>query len=53
MYVKAVAEGLAMEKREIARALERAGVGAVLTTPEHLTVDAVNRYLQIKARGAL
>lgn len=51
-YVKAVAEGLAAEKREIARTLERWGIGALLTRPETLTVDAVNRYLQLKARGA-
>lgn len=52
VYTKAVAEGLALEKREVARTLERHGVGALLTRPESLTVDAVNRYLQIKARGA-
>ncbi len=52
VYVKTVAEGLAMETREIARTLERHGIGALLTRPETLTVDAVNRYLQIKARGA-
>ena len=52
VYVKATAEVLAVEKREIARTLERHGIGAVLTTPETLTVDAVNRYLQIKAQGA-
>ena len=51
-YVKAVAEGLESEKREIARTLERHGIGALLTRPETLTVDAVNRYLQLKARGA-
>ena len=52
VYVKATAEALAVEKREVARTLERHGIGAVLTTPEHLTVDAVNRYLQVKAQGA-
>ena len=52
VYTKAVAEGLALEKREVARTLERHGIGALLTRPESLTVDAVNRYLQIKARGA-
>ncbi len=51
VYVKATAESLALEKREITRTLERHGVGALLTTPERLTVDAVNRYLQIKAEG--
>ncbi|MDT0630416.1 DUF58 domain-containing protein [Rubrivirga sp. S365] len=52
VYTKAVAEGLALEKREVARTLERHGIGALLTSPESLTVDAVNRYIQIKARGA-
>ena len=51
-YVKAVAESLAAEKHEVARTLERWGIGALLTRPETLTVDAVNRYLQLKARGA-
>ena len=51
VYVKASAEGLALEKREIVRTLERHGIGALLTRPETLTVDAVNRYLQLKARG--
>ncbi|MDX1419786.1 MAG: DUF58 domain-containing protein [Rubricoccaceae bacterium] len=51
VYVKAFAEGLEVEKREIARELERHGIGALLTTPEALTVDAINRYVQLKARG--
>ncbi len=52
VYVKATAETLAMEKREIARTLERRGIGSILTSPEHLTVDAVNRYIALKARGS-
>ncbi|MEM1117677.1 MAG: DUF58 domain-containing protein [Bacteroidota bacterium] len=51
VYVKTVAEGLAMETREIARTLERHGIGAILTRPETLTVDAVNTYLRLKAQG--
>lgn len=53
VYVKAAAEALAMETREVARALERAGVGALVTRPETLSVDAVNRYLALKAAGAV
>jgi len=53
VYVKATAEGLAHEKREVVRTLERHGIGALLTSPERLTTDAVNRYLQIKAQGVL
>jgi len=53
VYVKAFAEGLAVEKREIARELERNGIGSLLTKPETLTVDAINKYLEIKARGMI
>ena len=53
VYVKSVAEGLAVEKQEIVRELERHGIGSLLTRPETLTVDGINRYLQLKARGAL
>ena len=28
------------------------GIGALLTRPETLTVDAVNKYLELKAHGA-
>ena len=52
VYVKAVAEGLALETREVARTLERVGIGALVTRPESVTSDAVNRYLQIRSRGA-
>ena len=52
VYVKAVAEGLALETREVARTLERVGIGALVTRPETVTSDAVNRYLQIRSRGA-
>ncbi|MGB3541750.1 DUF58 domain-containing protein [Rubrivirga sp.] len=51
VYVRSTARALAQEKREIARTLERHGIGVVLTTPEHLTPDAVNRYLELKSQG--
>ena len=51
VYVKSTAQGLAQEKREIVRTLERHGIGALLTTPERLTSDTVNRYLELKAQG--
>ncbi|MEP0548366.1 MAG: DUF58 domain-containing protein [Rhodothermales bacterium] len=53
LYVKTVAEKLDWEKREIVRELNRHGVQALLTTPDALTVDTINRYLEVKARGLL
>jgi len=45
--------GRVVEKREIARELERHRIGSLLTRPETLTVDAINHYLQLKASSAL
>ncbi len=53
VYVKTVVEKLSWEKREIVRELNRHGIQALLTTPDALTVDTINRYLEIKSRGVL
>jgi uncharacterized protein (DUF58 family) len=48
VYIKAQAERLADERRAILETLQQAGIGALLTTPETLTVDAINRYLVLR-----
>ncbi|NBC16207.1 MAG: DUF58 domain-containing protein [Bacteroidetes bacterium] len=53
MYVKATAEKFAFEKREIVRELRQHGIYAVLTPPEDLTVNTINQYLTLKARGVV
>lgn len=53
MYVKATAEKFAFEKREIVRELRQHGIYAVLTAPEDLTVNTINQYLTLKARGVV
>jgi uncharacterized protein (DUF58 family) len=50
IYRKAIAEKFVLEKKQIVRELQRYGIHAVLTTPKGLTVDAINKYLEIKAR---
>lgn len=51
IYIKTIAEKFAFEKREIVEELRRYGIYAVLTPPEHLTVNTINKYLELKARG--
>ena len=41
------------EKRLIVNELKKYGIHSVLTKPENLTVDTINKYLEIKARGIL
>lgn len=53
IYRQALAEKTAGDKRQLVKALEQRGIAAVLTSPEKLTVAAVNRYLEYKSRGLL
>ncbi|MBL7938065.1 MAG: DUF58 domain-containing protein [Flavobacteriales bacterium] len=53
LYIHTLTERAVHEKRLIARELERSGLPAILCKPEDLTVNVINRYLQIKARGTL
>jgi uncharacterized protein (DUF58 family) len=53
VYAKTIAEKFAFEKRKIVRELNKHGILSVLTPPEELTVNAVNRYLELKTRQAI
>ncbi len=53
VYDKVIAEKFMFEKRLIANELKKYGIHTVLTQPENLTLDAINKYLEIKARGIL
>jgi len=51
IYIKTIAEKFAYDKKLIVRELERHGVHTILTEPGKLTVDTINKYLELKARG--
>ncbi len=53
IYDKVIAEKFAFEKRLIVNELKKYGIYSVLTKPENLTLDTINKYLEIKARGIL
>jgi uncharacterized protein (DUF58 family) len=53
IYKKAVAEQFELEKRQIVRDLNQRGIHTILTPPEELSVNAINKYLELKARGAI
>ena len=53
VYDKVITEKFMFEKRLIANELKKYGIHTVLTQPENLTLDAINKYLEIKARGIL
>ncbi|MCY7422336.1 MAG: DUF58 domain-containing protein [Chitinophagaceae bacterium] len=50
VYTKTIAEKFAFEKRMIAKELQQYGIQAILTTPQQLTINTINKYLELKAR---
>ncbi|MGG9972251.1 DUF58 domain-containing protein [Ferruginibacter sp. SUN002] len=53
VYIKTIAEKFAFEKRLIVKELLKHGILSILTTPESLTINAINKYLELKARQAV
>ena len=53
VYDKVIAEKFIFEKKLIVTELKKYGIHSVLTQPENLTLDTINKYLEIKARGIL
>ena len=53
IYIKTIAEKFAYEKRLMVRELHKNGIPSILTTPENLTVNTVNKYLELKTRMSI
>ncbi|MDB5209619.1 MAG: cell division protein DivIC (FtsB), stabilizes FtsL against RasP cleavage, partial [Sediminibacterium sp.] len=50
IYLKVIANKFALEKRLIVKELQKNGIMALLTSPEKLSANTINKYLDIKAR---
>lgn len=50
IYLKTLAEKALVEKEEIKMRLESNGIQCVLTKPENLSLDVINKYLEIKSK---
>ena len=48
---KIVAEKFNFEKRLIVAELQKYGIQSILTSPENLSIETINMYLKIKAKG--
>lgn len=51
IYNQVVAEGFVYEKDYIIRELQANGLQTILTEPQNLTINSINKYLELKARG--
>ncbi len=53
IYTKTITEQFVWEKKQIVKELNRFGIMAILTAPKNLTVNTLNKYLEIKARNLI
>lgn len=50
IYIQTIAEKFAFDKRQMVKELNQQGILAILTPPEKLTINALNKYLEVKAK---
>jgi uncharacterized protein (DUF58 family) len=53
VYIKTIAEKFVFEKKIIAKELSKYGILSILSSPKNLTVNTINKYLELKARQAV
>jgi uncharacterized protein (DUF58 family) len=53
VYYKAVAEKFSYDKKLIVKELTKYGIQSLLTAPESLTINTINKYLELKSRGMI
>ncbi|MBA2250140.1 MAG: DUF58 domain-containing protein [Chitinophagaceae bacterium] len=53
VYIKTIAEKFVFEKRLIVKELMKHGILSILTSPQKLTIDTINKYLELKVRQAV
>lgn len=53
IYIKTIAGKFAYEKRLMVKELHKNGIPSILTTPENLTVNTINKYLELKTRMSI
>ena len=53
IYLKTIGEKFTFEKQQIVKELAQYGIQTILTAPQNLTANTVNKYLELKARGMI
>ncbi len=50
VYTKTIASKFAFDKRQMVKELQNAGIMALLTPPQKLTANVINKYIEVKSR---
>jgi uncharacterized protein (DUF58 family) len=53
VYIKTIAEKTVLEKKLIVKELNKNGIHSILTEPAQLSVNTINKYLELKSLGLI
>jgi uncharacterized protein (DUF58 family) len=53
IYTQTIADKLVLEKKHMVMKLQMHGIQTILSRPEDLSINTVNKYLELKARGLI
>ena len=53
VYIKTIADKLAFEKRLVVKELLKYGILSIISSPKNLTVNTINKYLELKSKQVL
>ena len=53
IYYQTVAQKFIAEKAQMVQKLRQYGIQAILTKPEEPSINAINKYLELKSRGLI
>jgi uncharacterized protein (DUF58 family) len=53
IYIKTIAEKAILEKKLIVKELNKKGIHSILTEPANLSVNTINKYLELKSLGLI
>ena len=53
IYIKTIAEKFVFEKKLMVKELQKYGIASILTAPQKLTVNTINKYMELKRRMSI
>jgi uncharacterized protein (DUF58 family) len=53
IYIKTIADKFSFEKKLMVKELQKNGILSILSTPANLTVNTINKYLEVKNRSSI
>ena len=53
IYYQTIAQKFVSEKQQIVNKLKQFGIQTILTAPEDLSINTINKYLELKSRGLI